>query len=346
MVLLANSGTRTVKLVDRTFNANRKRANEIIRFIIDQYGKAIPHGICFHFEIAGDILYDDTIDLLKDAPAGSVQLEIGIQSFNERTLDSVTRKTDIERLKSNIKKLTALRNIHIHIDLIAGLPYEDMKSFENTFNTAYELHANALQLGFLKLLHGSAMREDPIKYPCRYREEPPYEVLETPWMPASQIGELHQTEDALERLYNSGRFGRTLEYLLNQTVDTPFELFRNFGAYCSGTNLSRIPLDAYTALAFEYFCHLEGVDRTALRDAMVCDRLSTNPSGKLPAVLRVEDPGLKKAISEAERIRPRKGTRRGYALLYSVPCLVYAEYSDKDPVTGMYPLFQIPAEAL
>jgi hypothetical protein len=332
--------------VDRTFNANYKRANEIIRFIIDRYGRAIPRGVCFHFEIAGDILHDETVDLLKNAPAGSIQLEIGIQSFNERTLGSVTRKTDIGLLKNYIGKLTALKNIHIHVDLIAGLPYEDMDSFESSFNLAYDLHANILQLGFLKLLHGSAMREDPERYPCSYSGNPPYEVLETPWLTSSEIMKLHHTEDALERLHNSGRFGRTLEYILRQSDDKPFKLFSKFGAYCAGRDLNNISLDAYTALAFDYFCQLERVDKTALRDAMVCDRLSTNPSGKIPAVLRVEDPGLKKAISEAERIRPRKGMRRGYALLYSVPCLVYAEYSDKDPVTGMYPLFQIPAEAL
>lgn len=343
ILLLANSGAQTVKLVDRTFNSNRKRAVELYRFIIENYGVAIPKGVCIHFEIAGDILDEETLSLLGTAPVGAMQLEIGLQSFNAKTLAAINRKTDVERLKNNIKRLVANVNMHIHIDLIAGLPYEDLNSFAESFNIAYDLKPNMLQLGFLKLLHGALMREQPEKFPCRYVQEPPYEVLDTPWLSLAELLHLHHTEDALEHLFNSGRFRRTLEYLLKQTGDTPFELFSQFGEFAASKGTERISLDDYTALVFEYFSKEGGIDQTVLRDVMVCDRLATNSSGRLPAILRVMDPALKSAINELKRneaTRPKKGVKRGCALLYSEPCLAYVDYQEKNLITGEYPLFK------
>jgi radical SAM superfamily enzyme YgiQ (UPF0313 family) len=339
LLLLAGSGTQTVKLVDRTFNIDRRRANEIFRFIIENAGSAIPEGVCFHFEVAGDLLEDETLSLLSSAPKGLIQLEIGLQSFNSKTLEAVNRKTDTERLKENIRRLISFGNMHIHIDLIAGLPLEHMESFADSFNTAFSLKPHMLQLGFLKLLHGSPMREDPESFPCRYREDPPYEVTGTPWISADEFVRLHRTEDALERLYNSGRFRRTLEYLLD--MYSPFDLFSAFGEYAAGQGETSHSLDGYTAIIFEYFGSQNGIDRTVLRDKLVCDRLASNASGKLPQVLRVEDKGLKKALSllnEQEETRPQRGVKRGYALLYSENALVYADYKDRDPVTGEYKL--------
>ncbi len=347
MLLLANSGTHTVKLVDRTFNCHPARARELFRFIIENYGKVIPQGVCFHFEIAGDILDEATLELLATAPVGAIQFEIGIQSFNEETLVAINRRTDLDRLEENIRRLVAPGNIHIHIDLIAGLPYEDLGSFAAGFNKAYAMQPHMLQLGFLKLLHGAPMREEAEKYPCRYREEPPYEVIETPWLSAEELRRLHDTEDALERLYNSGRFRRTLVYLLQQTGETPFTLFSRFGAYAAAQGKDGISLDDYTALVFRYFSAQKGVDPTVLRDEMVCDRLSVNASGQLPPVLRVQDPLLEKAIWLVEHnkaTRPLKGVRRGYAYLYSEQCLVYADYrkEERNPVSGEYPLHKVP----
>ncbi len=225
LLLLARSGAKTVKLVDRTFNANRRRAIELFRFIIENYGTAIPAGVCFHFEIAGDLLDEETLSLLAQAPVGAMQLEIGLQSFNPKTLAAINRKTDVERLKENIRRLIANSNMHIHIDLIAGLPYEDFASFTESFNTAYSLGPNMLQLGFLKLLYGAPMRENPAEFPCRYNGQPPYEVTQTPWLSEEELLRLHHTEDALERLYNSGRFRRTLSYLLEKSKTTPVVLF-------------------------------------------------------------------------------------------------------------------------
>lgn len=349
LLLLANSDTQTVKLVDRTFNANRGRAIELYRFIIQNYGTAIPKGVCFHFEIAGDLLDEETTQLLATAPLGAMQLEIGLQSFHAKTLAAINRKTDVERLKNNIKRIAANANMHMHIDLIAGLPYEDWNSFADSFNIAYALKPNMLQLGFLKLLYGAPMRDKPEEFPCRYESFPPYEVISTPWLSAEELLRLHHTEDALERLSNSGRFRRTLEYLLSKSEITPFELFFRFGEFAAGKGTERIPLDVYTALVFEYFSSQSGIDAVALRDVMVCDRLATNSSGKLPAVLRIQDASLRAAVREldkTEESRSQRGIKRGAALLYSEHCVAYADYRDKNPITGEYPLFKVCLDSL
>jgi radical SAM superfamily enzyme YgiQ (UPF0313 family) len=347
MLLLANSGTQTVKLVDRTFNCNRPRAMELFRFIIENYGAAIPRGVCFHFEIAGDLLDEEMLSLLATAPIGAMQMEIGLQSFNPQTLATINRKTDPERLQRNIKGLVANGNMHIHIDLIAGLPFEDIDSFAVSFNTAYGLKPHLLQLGFLKLLHGAPMREEPAKFPCRYREEPSYEVLETPWLSTEELVRLHHTEDALERLYNSGRFRRTLAYVLEKAGYSPFTLFAEFGEFAAAQGTDKISLDDYTALAFNFFSKLRGINRMALRDVMVCDRLTTNKSGRLPVILRVPDAALKKVINRwnssvknGAGTRQKSGVKRSFAYLYSEHCLVYVDYQEEErnPITGEYPL--------
>ncbi len=344
MLLLAKSGTQTVKLVDRTFNANKKRAKELWQFIIDNYGKEIPKGICFHFEIAGDILDEESIEILNSAPKGSMQLEIGLQSFNEKTLAYINRKTDTSKLKANIAKLLIPGNMHIHIDLIAGLPFEDLESFRDSFNIAFELHPNMLQLGFLKLLHGAAMREDKEKYPCNFHKNPPYEVISTPWTNENDLELLHKLEDALERLYNSGRFIDTVEYALSVTGETPFDFFKSFGIYAAEHSQNFISLDDYTEIAFNYLSSLSGVNKSVLKDKMICDRLCSNSSGKLPIVLKVKNPDIKKIrniIESEEGNRRLPGVKRGFSLLESENAAVFADYIDKDPVTEKYILKKV-----
>ena len=337
LLLLANSGTQTVKLVDRTFNANRERAKELFRFVIQNYGSAIPSGVCIHFEIAGDLLDEETLALLAEAPKGAMQLEIGLQSFNRETLGSVCRKTNLDRLRQNIRRLVANGNMHIHIDLIAGLPKEDISSFGESFDTAYELKPQMLQLGFLKLLYGAPMREQPEQYPCRFSPDPPYEVTETPWLSPRDLSLLHGCEDALDRLYNSGRFRRTLDYLRKVTGLRPFDLFCHFGEFTAAKGTAGISLDSYTAMVFDYFSSLPSVGSGELRDALVCDRLAVNASGKLPAVLRIPGQNLKKALRQT---LGEDAPKRGSALLCSRPALVHADTSSRDPVTGEFQLIE------
>ena len=329
IIRLANSCAKTIKLVDRTFNANARRAERLTRFIIGNYGDKIPLGTCFHFEIAGDILSDGLLDAYSKAPIGAVQLEIGLQSFNEQTLRAVRRKTDTDKLTKNIEKIISFGNIHLHIDLIVGLPHEDMSSFKDSFNTAFKLRPHMLQIGFLKLLHGSAMRQETQEYPCKYSSTPPYEIISTPWLSADEISDLHLFEDAFEHIYNSGRFTRTVSYLMEATGLTPFDLFDR--VKCETLSPA---LDDYTNEIFEIFVEMAGVDKQILRDCMICDRLATNSSGVIPSVLKSPDDELKKI----KRVLKTKSIRRTVAILYSSDEIVYTDYDSKNPVSGEYTL--------
>lgn len=336
ILLLANSGSKTVKFVDRTFNADRKRALSIIRFIREHYGADIPHDVCFHFEIAGDLLDEETLTELSEAPAGLFRMEIGIQSFHAPTLAAIARKTDMKRLERNVRRLLACNTVHVHIDLIAGLPKEDLSVFAESFNTAFALSPHMLQLGFLKLLHGAPMREQRQAYPCKFSERPPYEVSRTPWMSEEELEQLHRIESALDRLYNSGRFRRTLSYLLKATGDTPFELFT---ALSERLSRERVSLDTYTEQVYTIAGTLDGVDAEVLRGCMACDRVATNPSGILPPCLRTnetERKRLKRLADTDERFRRPESVKRGTA--YVDGRLVYADYTVPHPVSGDYPL--------
>ncbi|MBQ3004508.1 MAG: DUF4080 domain-containing protein [Clostridia bacterium] len=287
---LSQSGTQTVKFVDRTFNANTDRANEILLFIKENYGKEIPENVCFHFEIAGDILKDSTLEILSSMPYGSVQLEIGMQSFNEEVLKNINRKTNTKKLIENIRKLLSFNNMHIHIDLIAGLTGEDFESFGNSFNIGYKLKAHMLQMGFLKLLHGADMRENIEKYPCTFSDEPPYEVTSTPWLSSEEIKTLKNCEDALDRLYNSGRFLFTLDYLTENIGISPFDIFNDFGNSVNGT---KMPLSDYAEKLYYFFA--DKCNKEILREKIICDLLCSSSSVQIPNVFKIKDPLYKQA---------------------------------------------------
>ena len=290
IIKLAQSGTQTMKFVDRTFNADAKRADEILLFIKNNYGKAIPESVCFHFEIAGEILKESTLAILASMPRGAVQLEVGVQSFNEGTLKKINRKTNTEKLVENVRKLIGFGNMHIHIDLIAGLTGEDLESFVSGFNTAYSLKAHMLQMGFLKLLYGADMREKSDVYPCSFSPEPPYEVTSTPWLSGEELAMLKKCEDALDRLYNSGRFLMTVEYLTESVGIAPFDVFNDFGNAVDG---SKMRLCDYAEKLFEFFA--EKCDREVLREKILCDLLCCSSSVTIPDVFKTGDPIYKKA---------------------------------------------------
>jgi hypothetical protein len=334
MVLLSDMGAKTIKFVDRTFNCNSKRAVEILSFIRDEYGKKINNDVCFHFEIAADILTEEIFQVVSQMPIGAVQFEVGIQSFNEETLKKINRKTNVDLVESNVKRLLSFGNCHVHIDLIAGLPLEDYNSFVSGFNRAYKIRANMLQLGFLKILYGSPMGEDKESYPCVYSDKAPYEVISTPWISEAELEKLRVCENELERLYNSGRFPRTLGYLEDKI--SAYDLFFGFGEYLrfKGEKGS-IPLDKYVCLAYEYFSTLRGVYKTRLRDLMILDRISTNNSDVIPACLKVQDDRLKK-------LRRLVGKHCSVAILYSENVAVYCDYEKaKNPVTGQWEINRI-----
>ena len=270
---------------------------------------------------------------------GAVQFEVGIQSFNEKTLNKINRKTNVDLVESNVKRLLSFGNCHVHIDLIAGLPFEGYQSFIEGFNRAYSIGANMLQLGFLKILHGSPMGEDKESYPCVYSSTAPYEVVSTPYITEEELAELHICENETDRLYNSGRFSRTLSYVTR--FMSPYDLFFGFGEFLlNNGEEGSIPLDKYTCLAYEFFSMIRGVDKMKLRDLMLLDRISTNNSDVIPSCLKVADSRLgklKRLIAQGKQI--------SVAILYSENKAVYCDYSEKkNPVTGQWEIKKIDVD--
>lgn len=321
---LSNSNCKIIKFVDRTFNANKKRCKSILRFITDNYGKSIPLGTAFHFEIAGDILDDELIEIFNSAPKDAFFLEIGMQSFNEKTLSAINRKTNVEKLIKNIVALVDASNAHIHIDLIAGLPFEDFNSFSNSFNIGFSLNAHVMQLGFLKLLHGAEMRENSKKYPCEFSEEPPYEVISTPYLNSFEIDLIKACETSLERLYNSNRFKRLTNYLFNELKLSPFETLLNFGLF---TGTKSRPLYEYINCIYEFFGNKCDVE--VLRDLLLCDLFENVNMEKVPTLLRREDKLLnrfKHFLESGEEYQKEKGVKRRVFLLYSEQCGAFVDY--------------------
>ncbi len=343
LLTLANSGAKTVKLVDRTFNCHPARAYALLAYLIDcAAAKTIPPGVCFHFEVAADLFDDRTLSLLETAPPGLFQLEAGLQSFHAETLEAVTRQTDLDRLCGNLKRLLAPGNIHVHIDLIAGLPYEDWDEFGRSFDQAYALQPHMLQLGFLKLLPGSRLWREAEVYGYQYQPQPPYELIRGDWLGEEEIARLHRAEDALERLYNSGRFRGTLAYVQHVSGLAPFALFDGIGEALKGREIAGISLDAYTVLVQAALAALPGVDPVRLQDELVCDMLQSRRDGWLPSSLRPDPARIRQFKREATRLFPlEEGIRRGLAILYATDEVVMVEYRRADPVTGRYPLRRV-----
>lgn len=223
-----------VKFVDRTFNCSHAHAMEIWSYIREH-----DNGVTnFHFEIAADILTEEELALLRSLRPGLVQLEIGVQSTNQDTLKEIRRVADWERLKEIVGKIREGRNIHIHLDLIAGLPLEDMESFQHSFNDVYSCRPDQLQLGFLKVLKGSHMHEKAEEYGVMYTDFPPYEVLFTRWISYADILTLKRVEEMVELYYNSAQFTHTLP-VLESCFLSPFGMYRALADFYDSRGLFR-----------------------------------------------------------------------------------------------------------
>ena len=215
-----------VKFVDRTFNCKHDHAMAIWQYIKDH-----DNGVTnFHFEISADLLQEEELQLMKTMRPGLIQLEIGVQSTNPQTIRAIHRTMDFKKLTEIVNQIHSFRNIHQHLDLIAGLPYEDYDSFHRSFNDVYALHPQQLQLGFLKVLKGSHMKEMAQDYGIVYKEQEPYEVLGTKWLPYEDILRLKMVESMVEVYYNSGQFQNTLDYVETLFTD-PFTLYEKLGAF-------------------------------------------------------------------------------------------------------------------
>jgi len=221
-----------VKFVDRTFNCNHRHAVQIWEYL-----KEHDNGITnFHFEISADLLNAEEMKLLSSMRPGLVQLEIGVQSTNEMVVQEIDRTMNFAKLREIVEEINSWRNIHQHLDLIAGLPYEDLESFKKSFNDVYLLYPEQLQLGFLKVLKGSKMHQLAEEYGIIYKQKPQYEVLFTKWLNYDQVLQLKGIEEMVEVYYNSGQFTHTLRYL-EPVFSSPFEMFEVMRAYYEANDL-------------------------------------------------------------------------------------------------------------
>lgn len=213
---------KQVKFVDRTFNANKQHYFPILKFLARQECRTN-----FHFEIAADILDEEVIEFLKDVPKGRFQFEVGIQSTNESTLEEIRRNNDWLQIVNVVSKVLSYGNIHIHLDLIVGLPFENMDRFGQSFNDVFKLQPDMLQIGFLKLLKGSGVRTRAQQHDYVYMDTPPYEVLANKYISYQEIRELKLLEDLFEHLYNSGRFKLSLPFIIDISGGDAFRFFRS-----------------------------------------------------------------------------------------------------------------------
>ena len=215
-----------VKFVDRTFNCNHKHAMEIWKYLME-HDKGITN---FHFEVAADLLNEEEIQLIEQMRPGLIQLEIGVQSTNEKTIKEIRRTMKFSEVARIVQRINKNQNVHQHLDLIAGLPYEDLESFRKSFNDVYSLSPEQLQLGFLKVLKGSYMEEAKESYGLVYQSKPPYEVLYTKWISYEDLLELKMVEEMVEVYYNSGQFAYTLRNL-ESLFKTPYDMYLQLGRF-------------------------------------------------------------------------------------------------------------------
>ena len=268
-----------VKFVDRTFNCNRQRAIDIWSYLVEH-----DNGITnFHFEISSDLLGEEELELFAKMRPGLIQLEIGVQSTNGETVDAIHRHMDLDKLFHYVDRVHELGNIHQHLDLIAGLPYENYERFGCSFDDLYAHEPDQLQLGFLKVLKGTMMEEEVKKYSILYRNQPPYEVLGTKWISYDEIILLKGVEELVELYYNSGQYTLTLKYAV-PFFESPFRFYEMFSAWYRGKGYHKLNhnrLEKYNILREFLREHIDENEWDTLDEIMLYDMyLRENVKGR------------------------------------------------------------------
>ena len=276
---------RQVKFIDRTFNCKKSHAMAIWKYL-----HVHDNGVTnFHFEITADLLDQETIDFLKQVRKGLFQFEIGVQTTNPRTMEAIRRNVDFGVLSDRVRQIKAGENIHQHLDLIAGLPYEDYASFGRSFNDVYALAPEQLQLGFLKLLKGSMLHQKRKEYGIITHDKAPYEVLETEALPFADTLRLKYVEEMVETYYNSGRFLHTLEYLVPM-YESPFAFYEQLSVFWVEEKNHYISLSKFGLCDFlwKFALQKDEADREYLRERMRFDFMLHERPNKLPECLKTE----------------------------------------------------------
>ncbi len=278
---LIDARVSQIKFIDRTFNANKKFAQEIMKFLMDNDNGYTT----YHFEVTAHLLDDDTLEFLKDCKEGLFQFEIGVQSTNQKTLDAVGRRDDFKKLSYVVQKVASYRNIHQHLDLIAGLPYEDYNSFENSFNDVFNLGIEHLQLGFLKMIKGTGVRNTANEHGYKYKDYAPYEVLYNDYITYDQILKLKDIEEILERYYNSKNFVLSMRYIIkNFYKQSPFKFFEDFATYFDNNgyfDMAQGKNQLYKIL-LDFYYETINLNNELFNDILKYDYVSLGKTSNLP----------------------------------------------------------------
>lgn len=317
-----------VKFVDRTFNCKHDHAMAIWEYI-NEHDNGVTN---FHFEISADLLREEELQEMSTMRPGLIQLEIGVQSTNPDTIKAIHRTMDFEKLKGIVDRIHSFGNIHQHLDLIAGLPYEDYDSFRHSFNDVYALKPQQLQLGFLKVLKGSHMMEMCREYGIVYKTQEPYEVLSTKWLDYDHVLKLKTVENMVEVYYNSGQFQNTLEYLENFFQDA-FSIYERLGSFYMEKgygDVSHTRMRRYEIL-LEFLEDVPEISMDQVKDQMVYDLYLRENLKSRPGFARDQKPFERQVWDFRKR---EKVAKNAHVEVFADGTVLLFNYADRDPLTN------------
>ena len=317
-----------VKFVDRTFNCKHDHAMAIWKYI-NEHDNGVTN---FHFEISADLLREEELQEMSTMRPGLIQLEIGVQSTNPDTIKAIHRTMDFEKLKGIVDRIHSFGNIHQHLDLIAGLPYEDYDSFRYSFNDVYALKPQQLQLGFLKVLKGSHMMEMCREYGIVYKTQEPYEVLSTKWLDYDHVLKLKTVENMVEVYYNSGQFQNTLEYLENFFQDA-FSIYERLGSFYMEKgygDVSHTRMRRYEIL-LEFLEDVPEISMDQVKDQMVYDLYLRENLKSRPGFARDQKPFERQVWDFRKR---EKVAKNAHVEVFADGTVLLFNYADRDPLTN------------
>ncbi|MDO5818426.1 MAG: DUF4080 domain-containing protein [Eubacteriales bacterium] len=317
-----------VKFVDRTFNCKHDHAMAIWKYI-NEHDNGVTN---FHFEISADLLREEELQEMSTMRPGLIQLEIGVQSTNLDTIKAIHRTMDFEKLKGIVDRIHSFGNIHQHLDLIAGLPYEDYDSFRHSFNDVYALKPQQLQLGFLKVLKGSRMMEMCKEYGIVYKTQEPYEVLSTKWLDYDHVLKLKTVENMVEVYYNSGQFQNTLEYLEKFFPDA-FSIYERLGSFYMEKgygDVSHTRMRRYEIL-LEFLEDVPEISMDQVKDQMVYDLYLRENLKSRPGFARDQKPFERQIWDFRKR---EKVAKNAHVEVFADGTVLLFDYADRDPLTN------------
>ena len=317
-----------VKFVDRTFNCKHDHAMAIWKYI-NEHDNGVTN---FHFEISADLLREEELQEMSTMRPGLIQLEIGVQSTNPDTIKAIHRTMDFEKLKGIVDRIHSFGNIHQHLDLIAGLPYEDYDSFRNSFNDVYALKPQQLQLGFLKVLKGSHMMEMCREYGIVYKTQEPYEVLSTKWLDYDHVLKLKTVENMVEVYYNSGQFQNILEYLEKFFPDA-FSIYERLGSFYMEKgygDISHTRMRRYEIL-LEFLEDVPEISMDQVKDQMVYDLYLRENLKSRPGFARDQKPFERQIWDFRKR---EKVAKNAHVEVFADGKVLLFDYADRDPLTN------------